>query len=86
MFLRPGPQVFLLPEKTASVKRLDAVLGNVNLPNWCFIVVRHGGDAHRCVYCLLPPRRIATDLHPLFHKHVFQGLAGWNPVYIQSTL
>ena len=58
---RARPQVFLLPEKAASVKRLDAVLGKVNLPNWCFIVVRHGGNAHRGVYCLLPLRRIAAD-------------------------
>ena len=26
-------------KKAASVKRLDAVLGKVNLPSWCFIVV-----------------------------------------------
>ena len=29
---RARPQVFLIPEKAASVKRLDAVLGKVNLP------------------------------------------------------
>ena len=55
---RARPQVFLVPEKAASVKRPDAVLGNVNLPSWCFTVVRHGGHAHRGVYCLLPPQKI----------------------------
>ena len=72
------------PEKAASVKRLYAVLGKVNLPCWCFIVVRHGGNVHRSVCCLLLLRRVAADINPLFHKHVFQGLADWNPVYIQS--
>ena len=83
---RARPQVFLPNEKAASVKRLDAVLGKVNLPSWCFIVVRHGGHAHRGVYCLLPLRRFAADLYPLSHKHVFQGLAGWNPISTLSTL
>ena len=53
------------------MKRLDGVLGKVNLPSWCFIVVRHGGNAHRGVYCLLPLRRVTADINPLFHKHVF---------------
>ena len=83
---RVRPQVFLMNEKAASVKRLNAVLGKVNLLSWCFFVVRHGGHPHRCVYCLLPLRRFAADLYPLSHKHVFQCLAGWVPVYIQSTL
>ena len=80
------PQVFLIPEKAASVKRLDAVLGNVNPPSWCFIVVRHGGNAHRGAFCLLPLRRVAADIYPLFHIHVFQCLASWDPVHILSTL
>ena len=50
---RAPHQVFLKPEKAASVKGLDAVLGQVHLPSWCFIVVRRGGNAHRSVYCLL---------------------------------
>ena len=41
---RARPQVFFIPEKAASVKRLDDVLGEANLSSWCFIVVRHGGD------------------------------------------
>ena len=56
-------------------------LGKVHLPCWCFIVVRHGGNAHRGVCCFLPLRRVADDIYPLFHKHVFQGLAGWNPEF-----
>ena len=35
------------------MKRLGAVLGKVNLPNWCFIVVRHGGNAYRDAYSIL---------------------------------
>ena len=43
----------------ASVKRLDAVLDQVYLRSWCFIVVRHGGKACRDVNCLLALRRVA---------------------------
>ena len=67
------------------MKRIDAVLGKVNLPSWCFIVLRHGGHAHRRIYCLLPLRRVAADFYPLSHKHVFQGLAGWYLVYMLSA-
>ena len=42
---RARPQAFLKPEKAASVKRHDAVLGNFYLHSWCPIVVRHGGNA-----------------------------------------
>ena len=79
-------QVFLMPEKAASVKRLDAVLGQVYLHSWCFIVVRHGGQARRGVYCPLPLRRVAADLYPLFHKPFFQGLTDWDLLYKQFTL
>ena len=44
-------------------------------PSSCAIVVMHRG-----VYCFLPLRRVATDIYPLFHKHVFQCLASWDPV------
>ena len=44
---------YLLPEKAASVKCLDAVLGKVHLPCWRFIVVRHDGNVHRDVYSVL---------------------------------
>ena len=55
MFLRPGhdPMSYLLPEKAASVRCLDAVLGQCHLPCWRLIVMRHGGNVHRDVYCLL---------------------------------
>ena len=81
---RARPQVFLIPAKAASVKRLYAVLGKGTLPCWCFIVVHHGGNVQRSFYCLLLLRRVAAHISPLFRKHVFQGLADWNPVYIQS--
>ena len=74
MFLRPRHDLrsYLLPEKTASVMCLDAVLGKVHLPCWRFIVVRHGGNVHRYVsiaFC-------SSDESPpsFFHssnKHVF---------------
>ena len=62
VFLRPGHDLrsYLLPENATSVKHIDAVLGKVNLPSWCFIVLRHGGHAHRRVYCLLLLRRVAA--------------------------
>ena len=44
VFLRPVHDLksYLVPEKDASVKCLDAVLGKVHLPCWSFIVVRNG--------------------------------------------
>ena len=38
------------------------------------------------MYCLLFARCVAAGLYPLFHEHIFQVLAVWNPVYKQSTL
>ena len=40
---RARPQVFLTLEKAESVKHLDAVFGEANLPSWCVIVLRHCG-------------------------------------------
>ena len=37
-----GLRYYHAPEKDASVKCLDAVLGKVHLPCWCFIVLRDG--------------------------------------------
>ena len=48
--------------------------------------MRHGGKARRSVYCLLPLRRVAADLYPLFHKHVFQDLTDWDLLYKQLIL
>ena len=44
VFLWPvlGLKSYLVPEKDASVKCLDAVLGKVHVPCWSFIVVRNG--------------------------------------------
>ena len=51
--VRARPQVLPETRKNASVMCLDAVLGKVPLPYWRFIVVRHGGNVHRDVYCIL---------------------------------
>ena len=47
--------------------------------------LRHGGHAHRRVYCLLLLERVAVEFCPLSHKHVFQGLAGWYLVYMLTS-
>ena len=65
------PQVFLIPEKAASEKRLDAVLGKVYLHSWCLTVARHGGKAR-------PLRRVVADENSLFQKRFFQGLTDWD--------
>ena len=67
-------QVFVIPEKAASGKRLDAVLGQIYLHSWCLIVVRHGGKARSL-------RRVVADLQPLFHKRFFQGLTDWDLLF-----
>ena len=87
-FLRPKErtQVFLIPERDASVKRSDAVLENANLSSSCFIVVRYSGTAHRCICCPPASQKSRRWRPSIFHKHVFQGFARLSPVYIQSTL
>ena len=70
-------------EKAASVKRLDAVLGKVNLPNWCFIVVRHGGHAHRGVFLLsCAPQNNRRRPLPTLPQKLFSMVS---PVGIQFT-
>ena len=68
------------------MKRLDAVLGKVHLPSWCFIVVRHGGNVTK-VFIVFCPSEESPQTYILSSTNTFfQCLAGWDPVYIQSTL
>ena len=60
--------------------------GKVHLPCWRFIVVRHDGNVHWDVYCILFLRWVAADIYPFLLEHLFQGLASWNSIYVQSTL
>ena len=71
---RARPQVFIKPEKATSVKRLDVVLGKVHLPSWCFIVWRHGCNAHRSVYCLLFPRCVAADIYIYIYIYIHSSM------------
>ena len=41
------------PKRLFQEKRFNAVLGEVHLHCWNFIVVRHGGHVHRDVFCFL---------------------------------
>ena len=85
---RAGPQVSLKTRK-GSVGEAPRCFFWIKLicPVDDFIVVRHGGNAHRSVYCLLPLRRVARrHLSSLPQTRFFQCLSGWDPVYIQSTL
>ena len=36
------------------------------------------------MYCLLFARCVAAGLYPLFHEHIFQVLAVWNPVFTNN--
>ena len=42
----------------------------------CAMVVMRTGAF--IVFC--PLRRVAADIYPFFHEHIFQGLARWNPI------
>ena len=57
MFLRPGHDLSssLSPDKAKSEKLFIAVFGGTRLHRWSCIVVRHGGRAHRDVFCSLFP-------------------------------
>ena len=63
VFLRPGHDLMssFLPEKVVSEKRFVAVLGEVHLPCWSVIVVRHGGHVRRDVFCFLFTRFAAAQ-------------------------
>ena len=62
LFLRPGHDLrsSFLPEKAVSEKRFVAVLGEIHLHSWSFIIVRHGGHVHRDVFCFLFTRFAVT--------------------------
>ena len=68
--------------QAASVKCLDAALGEVHLPCWRFIVVLHNGNGYRHGYSVLFFRWVADDVYPFFQACFFQGIASWNPIYV----
>ena len=85
VFLRPGHDLrssFLL-EKAVSEKCFIAVLGEVHLHCWSFIVVRHGGHVHRDVFCFLflrletlIPSRTCSSLPSMSHLIQYPGYHG----------
>ena len=48
----------------------------------CVMVVMCAGAF--IVFC--PSEELPPIFYPFFHKHIVQGLTGWNPLYKQSTL
>ena len=75
---RARPQVFLLAEKAASENRFIAVLGEVHLPCWRFIVVRHRGSAHWDVFSFLFTRLAAAHS---FSNLFFSSIVDWDLLY-----
>ena len=47
----------------------------------CVMVVMRAGAF--IVFC--PSEELPPIFYPFFHKHIVQGLTGWNPLYKQST-
>ena len=63
------PQVFLIFDTAASVKRLDTVMGKGNVPSWCFIVLRHVVTRTGCVYFSSAPQIRRRSLPTLPQTH-----------------
>ena len=66
---RARPQIFLIPEKTASVKRLDAVLGTVN----CAMVIRTGAFIVFCTSEESPQTSIHSSTNTCFSMSRWLG-------------
>ena len=73
-FYQPGHdhRPLILLKNAASEKRFITVLGEVHLPCWRFIVVRHGVHVHRDVFSLCKDN---TSKDPFSQCEQLQGIA-----------
>ena len=93
MFLRPVHDLrsSTLPEKAVSEKRFIAILGEVHLHCWSFIVVRHGGHVHRDVFCCLFTRFATTHFSracfsPPLMSHLIQSPGYHGDMIIRASI